>query len=263
MTRQRHIERRFFMRRIIGGALACPVCAVAAGPAFAAAEGSPHWSYEGHEGPEHWGELTPDFKTCDVGVQQSPVDLVGPVPAKVGAVKPSFKKMPLEVLNNGHTVQVNCAPGSGSRIAGKQFDLLQFHFHHPSEHLLDGRSLAMECHFVHRSSDGQLAVLGVFIREGRANEMLAPIWRAMPRRKADAYKPGVTIDPAALLPEDRTYFRYHGSLTTPPCSEGVLWTVFAQPVEASSEQIQTFAAMFPNNARPVQTLNRRYLLENR
>lgn len=248
------------MKHALAGAAACPICASMAGAALAGAEGT-HWGYEGHEGPDHWAALSPDFKTCEMGIEQSPINLAGPVPAQVGAVKPEFHRMPLSIVNNGHTIQVNCETGSGTRIAGKSFGLLQFHFHHPSEHLLSGKAMEMECHFVHRSAEGQLAVLGVFIRTGRENAALKPIWANMPAHKGDPVRFDVDIDPAAILPDDRAYFRYYGSLTTPPCSEGVLWTVFAQPVEASKEQIEQFAKLFENNARPSQDLNRRFLLK--
>ena len=253
------MSRRNMLRGLTAGAIACPICASIAGSALA--EGAAHWTYEGHEGPEHWAELSPDFKSCELGVQQSPIDLAGPVPAKIGVVAPAFKPVPLVVLNNGHTIQVNCAPGGGSEIAGTRYELLQFHFHHPSEHLLNGKAFAMELHFVHKSAEGNLAVLGVLIRPGAENATLAPVWKAMPSEKGEPVNAGVTVDPSALLPKDHTYFRYYGSLTTPPCSEGVLWTVFAQPIEASAAQIRAFGDLFPMNARPAQSLNHRFLLE--
>lgn len=254
------IGRRGALRAFAAGAIACPVCAATATLALAG-ENAP-WSYEGHEGPDNWADLSPEFKTCELGVQQSPIDLTGPVPASLGAIEPSFGKMPLSVVNNGHTIQVDCAPGSGTLIAGHRYELLQFHFHHPSEHLLSGTAFDMELHFVHRSARGALAVLGVFIQPGQANAALAPIWDAMPKNKGGPAASDATIDPGALLPRDRAYFRYHGSLTTPPCSEGVLWTVYQQPIEASMDQIRRFAELFPANARPAQELNRRFLLRS-
>lgn len=260
------ISRRQMLGRVALGGLLCPICAALAGSATQATETgghvAPHWTYEGEGGPENWGELSADFRVCSLGLQQTPIDLSGGIRAETGAVQPMFQQMPLTVLNNGHTIQVNCAPGSRSQISGRSFDLLQFHFHHPSEHLLSGRSFELELHFVHKSAEGQLAVLGIFIRPGAENAALAPIWGAMPRQAGAPVSPGVTIDPAALLPADRRYFRYMGSLTTPPCSEGVLWTVFATPIEASVEQIWQFAELFPVNARPVQPLNGRFLLES-
>ncbi len=251
---------------LIGAAagLACPVCASLLGAHGALADSShgPHWTYEGAEGPEHWSELSTDFKTCKLGLQQTPIDIRSGTPADLAAVSPSFKIMPLKILNNGHTIQVNCEKGSQTVIDGQEFQLLQFHFHHPSEHLLSGKAFGMELHFVHKSAAGQLAVLGVFITPGAENAALTPIWAAMPREAGDEQSIDATIAPADLLPVERGFFRYSGSLTTPPCSEGVLWTVFRQPITASAAQIEQFARLFPGNARPTQPLNERSLLES-
>jgi len=270
------ISRRKALGFVAAGALsACPICAAlasepsqgaaaAADPGGKAAAGhAPHWSYDGEGAPERWGQLQADFRACDLGMEQSPIDLRNTVRADVGTVEPGFRDMPLVVLNNGHTIQVNCAAGSQTAINGARFDLLQFHFHHPSEHLLAGKKFDMELHFVHRSSAGQLAVLGVFIQPGAANAALEPIWAAMPAAAGPAREAGSSIRPAALLPAARSYFRYTGSLTTPPCSEGVLWTVYKDPIEASPDQIRRFAELFPVNARPVQGASRRFLLETR
>jgi len=175
----------------------------------------------------------------------------------------AYQKMPLTIVHNGHTIQVNTPPGSKLEINGATYELLQFHFHHPSEHLLSGKAFDMELHFVHKAANGALAVVGVFIQPGPVNAGLAPIWAAMPTSETSAKSvAGVTIDPSALLPKARGYFRYMGSLTTPPCSEGLTWTVFRSPIQASPEQIRQFAALFPLNARPVQSINRRFLLES-
>lgn len=157
---------------------------------------------------------------------------------------------------------MNAEGGGFSMIEGSRYDLLQFHFHHPSEHLLSGRSFDLECHFVHKSAAGGLAVLGVFIRPGLTNPVLEPIWAAMPMEGGKDAAVGSPVDLAGLLPFERDFFRYMGSLTTPPCSEGLTWTVFKTPIEASVAQIQQFAALFPMNARPVQARHRRFLLES-
>lgn len=244
----------------------CPLCAtaLAAEPAQNAPHpaGAPqHWGYEGDAGPSHWGELSADFRTCTIGVQQAPIDLSGAIKAQPGPLQVEHRPMPLRVVNNGHTIQVNTPPGNRLEIAGKAYDLLQFHFHHPSEHLLAGKAFDLECHFVHKAADGALAVIGVFIRPGAANASLTPIWQAMPSAAGpEKTVSGVLVDTAGLLPKQRGYYRYFGSLTTPPCSEGITWTVFRTPVHASPEQIRRFAALFPMNARPAQPLNRRFLL---
>ena len=249
-----------------GMAALCPLCAnlARANGTPAAGEhaaGPAHWAYEGATGPEHWGELSADFKVCNLGLEQTPVDLKGAVRAVVGRLDISFQPMKLRVVNNGHTIQVNCDAGSASEIGGTRFELVQFHFHHPSEHLLAGKAFDLECHFVHRSAAGDLAVIGVFIRPGASNSGLEPVWAAMPREQGPERATGMVFDPSDLLPKERGYFRYAGSLTTPPCSEGITWTIFKEPVEASPEQIRQFASLFPVNARSVQSIHRRFLLD--
>ncbi len=251
-------------RSLLGFAAALAACPLCATRSANAADGhAPHWTYEGEDGPTHWSTLSPDFKGCALGAEQTPIDLKAAVKAQSGSVDFGYQAMPLTILNNGHTVQVNTPPGSSLILSGTKYDLLQFHFHHPSEHLLAGKGFDMELHFVHKSASGDLAVVGVFIQPGETNAALAPIWSAMPPHEA-APKPiaGVTISPDLLLPTDRHYFRYMGSLTTPPCSEGLTWTVFRSPIEASPEQIRTFAQLFPLNARPLQPINHRFLLES-
>lgn len=258
------LPRRAFLRLATFG---CAYC-LAAGRASAAetshsaaAGGAPHWSYEGKTGPEHWGELQSDFKVCQLGLDQTPIDLAGGIRGEVGKPTMDYKPLPLRIVNNGHTIQVNADPGSSCVIDGTKYELLQFHFHHPSEHLLAGKRLDLECHFVHKSGDGGLAVLGVFIRAGARNDALTPLFDAMPMKAGPELRAGGAIDPNALLPGNGGYFRYMGSLTTPPCSEGLVWTVFKQPIEAAPDQIRKFASLFSNNARPVQKLNRRFLID--
>ncbi|MSP02792.1 MAG: carbonic anhydrase [Acetobacteraceae bacterium] len=249
------LSRRGLFR--LTAAAACPLCATAG-----AAGAVPHWGYEGAEGPAKWGEMSAEFKSCSIGTEQTPIDLRGSIKAQTGPVAIAYQKMPLTILNNGHTIQVNTPAGSKLDIGGTSYDLLQFHFHHPSEHLLAGKAFDLEAHFVHKSANGGLAVVGVFIQPGAANPGLTPIWAAMPAKAAPPSEvAGVTIEPGKLLPKERGYFRYMGSLTTPPCSEGLTWTVFRSPIQASPEQIRAFAALFPMNARPLQPLNRRFLLE--
>ena len=197
-----------------------------------------------------------------MGTQQSPINLVQPVASALDPIVVDWTgRLPLDVANNGHTIQVNCPPGSTTTASGRRFELLQFHFHHPSEHLVSGRAFEMEAHFVHRSEDGDLAVLGVFIRPGAQNATLAGVWSVMPQEEGHVIEPA-TIRPADLLPAGRDYFRYAGSLTTPPCTEIVSWFVYRDAIEASSAQIQAFARLFPGNARPIQDRRRRFLLSS-
>jgi carbonic anhydrase len=244
------LSRRSFLKGSgVAAVAACPVCAALA------AEGV-HWTYEE---AGQWGELSPDFQACAIGVEQSPIDLARPIPSALGDVAIEWQAGPGVVENNGHTIEIKTAPGSAAEIAGARYDLVQFHFHHPSEHSVDGARLAMEAHFVHRSATGGLAVLGVFLVPGAENTTLAKVWEKVPSEEGEA-ELEEPIDLMSLLPKSRNYYRYAGSLTTPPCSEVVLWTVFAEPVEVSEAQIAAFAALYPMNARPIQSINRRFLL---
>lgn len=255
------IDRRSLLR----GALACACCfkagAVIASDAPAKPGAAAHWSYEGAGAPEKWGELQSDFKVCQLGLEQTPIDLVSGIKGDVGTVDYDYKSLPLRVVNNGHTIQVNGDPGCATIIGGTRFELLQFHFHHPSEHLLEGKNFDLECHFVHKAGNGALAVTGVLIRPGATNAALKTLLDSLPAKEGPEVRVNGTIDTGAVLPKSCSYFRYTGSLTTPPCSEGLTWTVHKEPIEASAEQIKKFAALFPNNARPVQKRNRRFLID--
>lgn len=220
-----------------------------------------HWTYGGEGGPAHWAELSPDNKPCSIGHQQSPIDLAGAMTASIAPPAAHWiSASGAMVVNNGHTIQVDVPAGGSVTLDGKDYVLKQFHFHHPSEHTIDGKQFPLEAHFVHAAADGDLAVIGVMFLEGAANANLDAIWATAPGREAKAAV-AFAIDAAAFMPKQDAAFRYEGSLTTPPCSESVHWTVMATPVTASSSQIAAFASMFPNNARPVQPLNRRYVLK--
>lgn len=255
------IDRRSLLR----GALACACCFKAGAVIASDAPTSPgtaaHWSYEGAGAPERWGELQSDFKVCQLGLEQTPIDLASGIRGDVGTVAYDYKPMPLRLVNNGHTIQVNADPGCAAVIGGTRFELLQFHFHHPSEHLLAGKHFDLECHFVHKSGDGALAVSGIFIRPGATNIALKTLFDSLPAKQGPEVRVNGTIDISAMLPSSGGYFRYMGSLTTPPCSEGLTWTVHKEPIEASAAQIAKFAALFPKNARPVQQRNRRFVID--
>ncbi len=252
-----NISRRTAINTGLAGLLGCACCGGLSRSALAS--GGAAWSFEGQTGPAHWGSLGADYAACGTGVEQSPIDLTAPISAEFDPATIRWEaETDGQVINNGHTIQVNVPNGSAVKLDGTTFELLQFHFHHPSEHLVDGKALAMEVHFVHRSADGNLAVLGVLFDEGADNAALAPIWSAMPQQKGDG--PVVSVTLKDFLPADRTQFRYAGSLTTPPCSEVVNWVAYKTPITASRAQIEAFATLFPMNARPVQPLNRRFLL---
>lgn len=221
-----------------------------------------HWSYEGEAGPEHWGDLAPEFHLCKDGKQQSGIDIPGVTGVEdLANIRFRYNEVPLAIKNNGHTVQVNYAAGSSATIDGDVYELLQFHFHTPSEHKKRGQSYPMELHLVHRNGAGQLAVVGVFMKEGHFNPAIQKIWDSMPQTEGEVEVADV-IDADAVLPRNHEFFRYAGSLTTPPCSEGVKWSVMKYPIEVSSAQIARFKALFPLNARPTQPLNGRPVSTN-
>lgn len=265
MTR---MDRRHFLRTSI---LGCACCMGAAGVARAEAAhkaaapaghgGAAHWEYSGAVGPEHWGDLRPDFKACKLGLEQTPLNLAYSVKGDTGAIEFNYSAQALKVINNGHTIQVEGMKSSDIVVSGERYSLAQFHFHHPSEHLLSGKPFDMELHLVHKSAAGALAVVGVFIKAGARSAALAPVFDNMPAQESGSADIS-GFNPADLLPHDRGYFRYMGSLTTPPCSEGVVWSVFREPVEASADQIRRFANLYPVNARPAQRQNTRFLIEN-
>ena len=226
--------------------------------------GAVHWSYAGAEGPEHWGDLSPSFEACKSGRMQSPID-IAPEATGLAVGAPShdfaYRETPLRILHNGHTVQLNYAPGSIMTVQGQAYELLQFHFHAPSEHTVGGQAFPMEAHFVHMDSHGGLAVVGVLIEEGAANAALADAWAHLPAgESAEQTVADVRIDAGAVLPPDGRYHHYKGSLTTPPCSEGVRWFVLSQPISMSAAQIKKFEDAAAPNARPVQPLNARLLI---
>jgi carbonic anhydrase len=223
------------------------------------AEEKPAWGFAGDIGPNTWGSLSEAYAACGTGTQQSPINLTAPVEADAPAVQIHWRSMPLKVENNGHTIEVVTEAGSFLMLDGVRFNFAQFHFHHLSEHVVEGEPFPMEVHFVHQSEAGNLAVLGVFFMVGESNPALEPIWANMPKTKGEATATTV-IRPIELLPYDEATYRYAGSLTTPPCSEIVSWIVYKEPVEISAEQLKAFADLFPNNARPIQMPNRRYLL---
>lgn len=241
-------------RTLLAGLAACPLCATLARAADV------HWSYEGHGGPEEWGQLEGAFKSCAIGTQQSPINLEGAVEAAGSGPVLAWKPDAFKVVNNGHTIQADATgTGSTATLGGKTYTLAQFHFHAPSEHALNGKRTAMEAHFVHAAPDGSLLVVGVFMVPGKANAAFSTLMAAAPKTTGSEVLKA-PLDPSGLLPAGRASYRYEGSLTTPPCSEVVDWNVFAEPLEVAEADIATFRAIFPMNARPLQAVNRRFLL---
>jgi carbonic anhydrase len=222
-----------------------------------------HWSYSGSDGPSNWGKLSTAYSLCKSGEQQSPINLTAASQAELATLTANYRSTPLVILNNGHTVQVNYAPGSTMEVGHSVYNLLQFHFHTPSENTVNGQAFPMEVHFVHKSRDGLLGVLAVMFKTGKKNIALQEIWNHLPKSAGGAQNiSNVAVNGLDLLPTHKEYYRFVGSLTTPPCSEKVQWHVLKDSIEASSEQINAFTNIIGRNARPVQPLNVRLLIDS-
>ncbi len=221
------------------------------------------WSYQGETGTDFWGELAPEFQLCRSGKAQSPINIESVVTANAGSLQLNYQPTPLTIVNDGRTIKVTYQPGSSLTLDDRVYELLQFHFHQPSEHLILGKAAEMEVHFVHKNeATGDLVVLAVLMSQGELNLALDSIWQKISLADHRAKVSDLTINALQLLPENsRQYYRYQGSLTTPPCSEIVTWLVFKQPVSISKSQLTSFREIMSNNARPIQALNQRFLQE--
>ncbi|MCF6298870.1 MAG: carbonic anhydrase family protein [Thiomicrorhabdus sp.] len=225
-----------------------------------------NWSYSGKEGPRYWGDLSPENKPCKAGKNQSPINLKDKSALGTSGLPGLdiyYRDVPLKVINKGHTIQVNYPLGSYIKLGTARYELLQFHFHTPSEHQKDGFNYPMEVHMVHRDGDGNYAVLGVIFQEGESNPALNVLLKNLPKKvgKQEIHR-RASLNPARFLPGNTEFYKYSGSLTTPPCSEGVLWMVFKQPIDASAEQIQQLNEIMGNNARPIQPNYARSVLKS-
>ncbi|GAA3502248.1 carbonic anhydrase family protein [Streptomyces prasinosporus] len=219
---------------------------------------APHWSYEGATGPEHWASLSEDFATCGKGHEQSPVDLGEDVAVETDTpVTVHYRPVTAELVNTGHTVQADVSAGSSIVVDGTTYRLRQFHFHLPSEHTEDGEHAAMEMHFVHEDAEGGLAVLAVLMRERKGHSAFTDLWKHLPAAEGGHSRITRPLDPARFLPGDRDQYRYEGSLTTPPCTEGVRWTVLEKRVGVTPRQVAAYRELFPRSNRPVQPRNDR------
>jgi len=219
---------------------------------------SVHWDYAGEMGPENWGD---EFPTCGKGTKQSPLNITGPFEKSKDVLVVNYKEGPLKILNNGHTIQVNVEPGSTLKINKDVYNLLQFHFHRPSEEQVDGKPMAMVAHFVHKNADGKLAVLGVLLNDGKDNAAIQTLWNNAPKAEGpEVVVDKMKFDPSSLVPTALTHYSYEGSLTTPPCTEGVNFYILKTPVDIGKKQVVDFP--FKRNARPVQPLNGRKINAN-
>jgi len=226
-----------------------------------AAHKAVHWSYSGAGAPQFWGDLKPEFGTCGSGKHQSPIDISTATITALPKIQFDYHATPLRVVNNGHSIQVNYQRGSSVVVDGKRYDLMQIHFHTPSEHTMGGKAYPMVAHLVHKAADGELLVIAVLMQAGAGNPLIERIWQQLPSEAGQMkIADEQSINVAGLLPKDATYFTYTGSLTTPPCTEGVKWIVLSAPVTVSEAQVDRFAALFPHNARPVEPLNGRTVL---
>jgi carbonic anhydrase len=230
--------------------------------------GAPHWDYEEH-GPAEWGKLSPDFAACGAGKSQSPIDIANVKTLKAPEINTQYRPASLrivhtahtaDVANTGHTIQVNYTQGDTLTVGADAYVLVQYHFHSPSEHTIHGKHFPMEMHMVHQSADKKLAVLSVLIEEGNDNKAFEPVWANLPKEKGhEAHLEDIKVDVNQLLPKSKASYRYDGSLTTPPCSEGVKWIVMKEPVELSADQIKAFQNILRGNNRPVQPLHGRVI----
>lgn len=220
------------------------------------------WSYEGKEGPEYWGKLQPEFSTCDTGRNQSPINIDATVVASLKPLKVSQKFPAKDIANNGYTIQANFKDGNMLMIDDTAFKMKQVHFHAPSENTIRGKSYPLEAHFVHADAKGNLAVIGVVFKIGSANVGLEKLWKQLPNETGTPTTLKARVLASEMIPEDKNYYRFSGSLTTPPCSEGVRWLVMKTPITASKAQIDAFErAMRHHNNRPIQPLNGRVIVE--
>ena len=229
----------------------------AMGSVHAADKTAAHWEYTGKAGTSHWGELEPDFSACKLGKTQSPIDIrheQAGAPAPLGF---HYAASAADIVNTGHTVQVNLAQGGAVHLASGDYKLVQVHFHTPSKEKIHGKRYPLVAHMVHKNDAGELAVVAVLFKQGKENAALKPVFAGLPAHTGDHHPVAGAFDPAALLPAEHAYYAYMGSLTTPPCSEGVHWQVLKQPVEVSKAQLSAFRNLYPMNARPVQPLNGR------
>jgi carbonic anhydrase len=239
-----------------------------AGHGAAASHGKPHegghWGYEGAStGPNSWGSMSPAFSLCSEGKEQSPINITSSYSQEMDKIKFNYGMTKITVVNNGHTIQLNIDPGSFIEALGAKYQLLQFHFHTPSEEAIGGIRYPMVAHLVHKSEEGKLAVVAALIQQGaQDNPLIETFWDKMPSEHNETRTfDKLTYSPAALLPLDQSFYTFMGSLTTPPCSEGVRWLVMKNPLSISARQIARFQKEFPMNARPIQAINARNVME--
>jgi carbonic anhydrase len=257
---KRFKDDRYLRLRVLLVALA------AAAPVAAHAQWKTPWDYQGATGPEHWGELDPDYAACKTGRSQAPIDIRETSRTTLPLVQFAYHSAPLNIVNNGHTaVRVDYAPGNGEYlvVGGKRFELTQFHFHHPSEEQVHGKAFPMNIHLMHKSEDGQVIGVSVLVTVGGTNAAIDQLWKYMPKNNDGPHSiEGVEFDPSGLVPTATAYYTYDGSQTAPPCTEGVTWIVLKSPVSISAKALRQFSKLYPHDVRPPQPLNGRSVKES-
>jgi carbonic anhydrase len=237
--------------------------AAAAAAAIAAApKHGTVWSYEGETGPANWSKINVDWAKCGTGNRQSPIDLRDGIKVNLEQISFDYHPSSFSEVNNGHTIQVTVGGGNFITVGNTVYELQEFHFHRPSEEKINGKGTEMVIHLVHKSAEGKIAIIAVLLERGQPHRLLQTIWDNLPLEKFDTVSPSIVLDPTDALPERREYFTYMGSLTEPPCTEGVLWMVFKQPMQASPAQMALFSRLYPLNARPVQPTAGRMVKES-
>jgi carbonic anhydrase len=241
-------------------------CVLALAAAAAAQEQHPAhpWDYGKLHGPSHWGESEPGFAQCSNGHHQSPIDIRNPQKADLPPIQFHYKPSTLDIIDNGHTIMINYGPGSFIFVGGKKYELKQFHFHRPSEEKINGKAYEMTVHLVHADQQGKLAVVAILLQNGEDNPLVHELWNDLPKANdKEEHFSNIQIDVARLLPANRGYYTFDGSLTTPPCSEGVMWYVLKHPVTVTAAEIEQFSKLYRDNARPTQLLYGRVVLESK
>ena len=237
--------------------------AAAAAAAIAAApKHGTVWSYEGELGPANWSKINVDWAKCGTGNRQSPIDLRDGIKVNLEQISFDYHPSSFSEVNNGHTIEVTVGSGNFITVGNTVYELQQFHFHRPSEEKVNGKGTEMVMHLVHKSAEGKVAIIAVLLERGQSHRLMQTVWDNLPLEKLDVVSPSILLDPSDALPERREYFTYMGSLTEPPCTEGVLWMVFKQPMQASPAQMALFSRLYPLNARPVQSTAGRMIKES-
>lgn len=234
------------------------------GPATAPATPALQWSYQGETGPERWGRMQPEWAVCADGTRQSPIELTGGIAVDLEPVVFDYRPVRFLISDVGHTLEVHVGEGLGVHIRGQRYELVHFQFHRPAQERIGGRSHDMSVHLHHRDAEGRMAIVAIQLEAGdQPQPLIQTLWNSLPLDRGDHYMPMVTIDPSALVPVSPAHYLYMGSLTTPPCTEGVIWVVMKDPISVSRGQMHIFERLYPHNSRPVQALNDRLVLESR